>query len=138
MSSGAEIAVMWMLAQDACSPQKLAVKGSTPPTAPEPLGVSGLQTGGESMSTAEAAAVGLGPQDPGTGWEVLGGGACGRAMWGHRRTQLSRDPPPLPLQSRFPGHPGTGVSLEWGGSLFQCFGQGSARPSSGMRAAAAS
>ena len=32
------------------------------------------------MSAAEAAAVGLGPQDPGMGWEVLGGGqgaACG-------------------------------------------------------------
>lgn len=115
---------MWMLAQDACSPQKLAMKGSTPPTAPEPLGVSGLQTGGESMSAAEAAAVGLGPQDPGTGWEVLGGGACGRATWGRRRTQLSWNPPPTAfakLLSRTPRNrcvSGVGwqsISVLWAG-----------------------
>ena len=62
---------------------------------------------------------------------------AGSATWGRRWTQLPRDPPPLPLQSHFPGGPGTGVSPEWGGSLFRCAGQGSARPSSGMRAAAA-
>ena len=40
------MAVMWTLAQVARSPQKLAMKGSTPPTtAPEPLGVSVCRLG---------------------------------------------------------------------------------------------
>ena len=34
------------------------------------------------MSAAEAAAVRLGPQDPGMGWEALGGGGVGRGAAG--------------------------------------------------------